>query len=299
MALIKCPECGTDVSDLAISCPKCAYPIREKKSEILQKETEELDLKEKEEEDEEQKKEEDTKNNSESTAQQPESKPNCLSAFFFLFLIGFFIFIIYKSCDDNSSSYSSNDESSYTRSQIADSLDSVRLVQTRLDSAANSETISQLKPFFNFKKDDFNNSTWVRPKSAPAYTNQNGFFLYFQLDPNNVASNLRLRIQYTAYDWLFFHTVHLAVDQLGNGNYINFSYTPDKTENDCGNGGQIWEWSDEYIDSETAMLSAIRDAEKVKLKFEGRQYSKEMSLTKQQIKDIDRTMALYYAYGGK
>ena len=29
MALIKCPECGTEVSDKAIACPKCAYPIAE------------------------------------------------------------------------------------------------------------------------------------------------------------------------------------------------------------------------------------------------------------------------------
>jgi len=27
MALIKCPECGIEVSDRAESCPKCAYPI--------------------------------------------------------------------------------------------------------------------------------------------------------------------------------------------------------------------------------------------------------------------------------
>ena len=27
MALMKCPECGTDVSDKAESCPKCAFPI--------------------------------------------------------------------------------------------------------------------------------------------------------------------------------------------------------------------------------------------------------------------------------
>lgn len=27
MALIKCPECGTEVSSSAISCPKCGYPI--------------------------------------------------------------------------------------------------------------------------------------------------------------------------------------------------------------------------------------------------------------------------------
>lgn len=27
MALIKCPECGHEVSEHAESCPKCAYPI--------------------------------------------------------------------------------------------------------------------------------------------------------------------------------------------------------------------------------------------------------------------------------
>ena len=27
MALIKCPECGTEVSDKAEKCPKCAYPL--------------------------------------------------------------------------------------------------------------------------------------------------------------------------------------------------------------------------------------------------------------------------------
>ncbi|HQF85415.1 MAG TPA: hypothetical protein PLX58_10620 [Smithellaceae bacterium] len=27
MALIKCPECGAQVSSMAESCPKCAYPI--------------------------------------------------------------------------------------------------------------------------------------------------------------------------------------------------------------------------------------------------------------------------------
>jgi hypothetical protein len=28
MALIQCPECGTQVSEKASSCPKCAYPLR-------------------------------------------------------------------------------------------------------------------------------------------------------------------------------------------------------------------------------------------------------------------------------
>lgn len=28
MALIKCPECGEEISDQAISCPKCGLPIK-------------------------------------------------------------------------------------------------------------------------------------------------------------------------------------------------------------------------------------------------------------------------------
>jgi uncharacterized membrane protein YvbJ len=27
MALIKCPECGKEISDKALSCPQCGYPI--------------------------------------------------------------------------------------------------------------------------------------------------------------------------------------------------------------------------------------------------------------------------------
>ena len=33
MALIKCPECGQDVSDKAAQCPRCGYPIAEMMSE--------------------------------------------------------------------------------------------------------------------------------------------------------------------------------------------------------------------------------------------------------------------------
>lgn len=32
MALLKCPECGKEVSDAASSCPHCGRPIRDQKS---------------------------------------------------------------------------------------------------------------------------------------------------------------------------------------------------------------------------------------------------------------------------
>ena len=35
MALIKCPECGTEVSDKAAACPKCAYPIAQSQEQKI------------------------------------------------------------------------------------------------------------------------------------------------------------------------------------------------------------------------------------------------------------------------
>ena len=35
MALIKCPECGREISDKAYSCPQCGYPISQDKTQYL------------------------------------------------------------------------------------------------------------------------------------------------------------------------------------------------------------------------------------------------------------------------
>ena len=35
MAMIKCPECGKDVSDKAVSCPSCGTPIKAPESKLI------------------------------------------------------------------------------------------------------------------------------------------------------------------------------------------------------------------------------------------------------------------------
>ncbi len=35
MALIKCPECGKEISDQAISCPNCGSPMKKEKPEVV------------------------------------------------------------------------------------------------------------------------------------------------------------------------------------------------------------------------------------------------------------------------
>ena len=37
MALIKCPECGREISDKAFSCPGCGYPYIQEEKERLDK----------------------------------------------------------------------------------------------------------------------------------------------------------------------------------------------------------------------------------------------------------------------
>jgi hypothetical protein len=37
MALVKCPACNTEVSDQAVSCPKCGHPFRNTTVELTNK----------------------------------------------------------------------------------------------------------------------------------------------------------------------------------------------------------------------------------------------------------------------
>lgn len=37
MALIKCPECGKEISDKAIACPECGCPMNDQKPVVVRK----------------------------------------------------------------------------------------------------------------------------------------------------------------------------------------------------------------------------------------------------------------------
>ena len=160
----------------------------------------------------------------------------------------------------------------------------------KIDSAK----ITELEPFFEAKKDEFNPDglVWHKPKSAPKYTNRNGIYVYFQ-SINGMPSNLRLRLQYHSDDWLFLKKVQFSIDGKA------YEFIPMNTETDSGNGGRIWEWFDEPIGkSNTELLNALSNAQSAKMRLIGRQYYDIKNLTKTQITDIQRTLDLYKAMGG-
>ncbi len=145
---------------------------------------------------------------------------------------------------------------------------------------------------FTFKKDEFENRTWIEPKNSPKYTNTNRIYCYFQLT-DKTASNFRLRIQYASDDWLFIKYFKFNID--GNR---NITFVPEKMERD--NNSSIWEWCDEHIDTKYEFLiSALTHAKKAKVKFEGQQYYDTRNLTNEELKYIKKTYEFYLALGGK
>lgn len=161
------------------------------------------------------------------------------------------------------------------------------------NNTIDSAKIKELTPFFRIKKDEFsnNNEAWYEPKNAPKFANANGIYCYFKAQ-NNKPLPLRLRIQYHAEEWLFFKAVQFAIDGKA------FEYIPDRTETDHGNGGKIWEWSDEMI-TDKDLITALSNAKSAKMKLIGRQYFDIKTITPNQINDIRRSVELYKAMGGQ
>lgn len=75
-----------------------------------------------------------------------------------------------------------------------------------------------------------------------------------------ILEKLRFCIQYHADEWLFFKKVSFSIDGKA------YDYIPLKTETDNGNGGRIWEWSDEAITESTdkQLIKALAKAKTAK-----------------------------------
>ena len=158
-----------------------------------------------------------------------------------------------------------------------------------------SVKIKEVSALFSFNRDEFDprGLTWIKPKSAPQYTNRNAIYCYFMKDADEVVSNFRLRIQYCADNGLFIRKYQFSIDGKA------YEFVPDKVEHDYS-GGRVWEWCDESPASEQniAIVKALAVAGNAKIKFIGRQYSDTRALSQKEIKGIKNAFDLYIAMGG-
>ena len=161
---------------------------------------------------------------------------------------------------------------------------------TKRSSLTNEErnTIETNFKHIRHKKDEFSNFTWYKDKSSPNYVNQNGFYLFFGIRNDGYVTDLRLRIQYYAVDWLFIQSYDLNVD---GKNYSLYALGNVERDND---NGFIWEWYDFTVNEERKpLIQAISTAKKVKIRFNGSQYYDTRALSKNQVKAINNVFTLY------
>lgn len=215
-----------------------------------------------------------------------------LSFFVIIVIIAFYISEDRKKRKENSDSWrieSIKRKETYEKEKreqfVIDSLENEKV------KAENVSIIKKLKSHFNFKTDEFTKVIWVEPKTAPKYLNRNHVYCYFAVKDEE-AYNLRLKIQYTADNWLFIQKYIFNVDGW------SFDYNPSEIKRD--NNSTIWEWSDDKVTMfDQSLVDALVIGEKAKIRFVGQQYNKDRDLTQQELLSIQRTIQLYRAMGGR
>jgi hypothetical protein len=144
------------------------------------------------------------------------------------------------------------------------------------------------------KVDDMNDVTWYYDKTSPQYTNYNGFYAYIGTSKGSKPW-LRLVIQYAADDWLFIEKYIIKVDGQ-TYNITEDSYGEIKTDN--GSGG-IWEWLDRKVGySEYQIIKAVANGKDIKIRFNGKDYYKDKTITGQQKIALQNVLDAYEALGG-
>ena len=203
-----------------------------------------------------------------------------------LWTIGiFFLLVIIGNCAG------SDKENTITESSSQMQLEEISPEDESKIDSIDVVKIKELKQYFTEKKDEFSDVKWVEPKSRPKYTNQNGYCMYFSVN-NGVASNPRFLIQYESDKWLFIKNMIFNIDGE------NITFTPEKMETDCGNGGRIWEWCDEYAGNLEPLIKKIAYAKSVKIKLVGKQYYNIKTMSQKQIQYFKYSYEYYKALGG-
>jgi hypothetical protein len=149
---------------------------------------------------------------------------------------------------------------------------------------------------FTFKKDEFKDGDfiWVSPKNKPYYPNVNRLYCYFCM-VDGVPQNFRMKIHYTAEDWLFINKWTIKID-----NGFKFDVTPDGNDevrdniSDC-----IWEIYDVSMTAfDQSMLDAISVSKSAKIRLNGSDYYDTKKLTSSEFKYLQLSYKYYRKLGG-
>lgn len=178
----------------------------------------------------------------------------------------------------------------------------VKLIETKAEAMKPfMEDAKRALPLMYEKKNEFEQTTWIKDKTSPRFVDQNAFYVYFGEEKgeySNSITPLRLRVQYYGDNWLFHEKFKLLIDGE------TYTFTPNEVDRDNGNGGYVWEWSDESFKSYggeqfvAKRMVEIINSKEAKIKFIGDKYYDIQIITQKQ-KDALRNVLLAYIAKGK
>lgn len=201
-------------------------------------------------------------------------------------LLAIFIFI-----PAVSAIFDSNNEDSKDDPKTEEAVEPAK--QDSVKSNKDLTKAKQLENLFTYESDEFENLTWVTPKSKPKYLNTTGIYSYFCLK-DSIPSNMRVAIQYGADDWLFIKSYTFLID----GKKYEFRNPKMKRDNDTS----IWEWSDTgvYDDVDLNEIYArLINAKEAKIRFNGDEYHSDYTIPQSALKSLRDTKDYYLYLGGE
>jgi len=138
------------------------------------------------------------------------------------------------------------------------------------------------------KVDKIEGITWYYDKSTPRPALNS--ILYGYIGRATGSPSLRVYIQYSGETWLFVHKALIVADDRRfevNGKWSTDSYT------------KVWEWNDHLAGPEQMeMLKAVASSKKTTIRFYGRQYVDDRTVTSSEKTAIKNILEGYAALGG-
>lgn len=176
-----------------------------------------------------------------------------------------------KAAKDAFDSLTKEDEAKVTNAKVLTDAEAKLEALKKADREARAKTaLAKLKSSY----DRVEGITWYEPKTFEKYTDTRCFVLPYIGRKDSGYSWLRLRMNYTGDDWIFWTKITFVVD--GEKYYKSFSYYDIERDNDT----EVWEYADiSPTDADIEMLEKIVTSNETIVRFEGDNYRKDITIS--------------------
>ncbi|MFD2116395.1 hypothetical protein ACFSTH_08080 [Paenibacillus yanchengensis] len=152
------------------------------------------------------------------------------------------------------------------------------------------EKIEKMRTNYDLVKD----ITWYHDKTTTEGVDRSSFALYFGEQTTGYPW-LRIRLQYSGYEWVFVDSYIIKVDDTT----FNINPSNGKIKRD-NKDGKVWEYYDALVTNEIYnIITAIIDSETTIIRHQGDQYYFDWFVIEAEKKALRNVLDAYEALGGK